>query len=60
VSPDGSPVAVCVVPANEERAIADDVRSVLPGQDEGPALPGDTALVRPKPGHDAEGNWEGA
>jgi acetate kinase len=31
VSPDGSPVAVCVVPANEEQAIADDVRAVLAG-----------------------------
>lgn len=56
VSPDGSPVAVCVVPANEERAIADDVRAVLAGQDEGPALPGDAALVLPKPGHEAEDN----
>jgi len=29
ISPDGAPVAVCVVPTDEEQAIAEDVRTVL-------------------------------
>jgi acetate kinase len=31
ISPDGAGVAVCVVPTDEEQAIADDVRAVLSG-----------------------------